>query len=64
MSLVCPMVCVSDRLSPLLCVFHLLRFVLHYGSGGLPMTTPVTKATPSLWNGRLKLALNSLSWGT
>ena len=27
MSRVCPMVCVSARLSPLLCVFHLLRFV-------------------------------------
>ena len=26
MSRVCPMVCVSARLSPLLCVFHLLRF--------------------------------------
>ena len=26
-SRVCPMVCVSARLSPLLCVFHLLRFV-------------------------------------
>ena len=24
---VCPMVCVSARLSPLLCVFHLLRCV-------------------------------------
>ena len=29
MSRVCPMVCVSARLSPLLCVFHLLRFVCY-----------------------------------
>ena len=64
MSRVCPMVCVSARLSPLLCVFHLLRFVC-FTFEDLCVELPSTDTRRMAWLSRDKISSAGLtSWPT